>query len=554
VTIERAKAMRVLFTALGEASVVQDKPPEDLMKGPVVAPCPSPAATNLRLAQGLAQSRTGYDALGAAAATRVTGLRQVIFDDGTTHLVRTNKTTIDVLAAGVWTSIQGAIANFAGGDLDFFQFTTAPRAGAVTPKNLLIGTNNVDPLFKWTGTGNITAVAGTPPTTAKVLTTFNNRLFAFNIVSGGNRYTTRAKWTIVGDSENWTGLGSGETDLNEDAYPITAAAVINARLCVFKGDEKGGSLVVGTPTGNPLSPVRWDSANAGSGVGILVPRSLVLLNPNLAFFVGHDGFYIYDGARGLMPISDGISESLMPRINYDALEAGFAWYRPRTYEIYVALPVGGATTANETWVVNIRERRLYGPMSYSHAFTAASPYVQTGSLTWDTLPGGSWDALPFTSWDAIGGAAGASALVYGASTGATYIDDDSDFDDDGAGIGGSWLSPAVTPANMAAGTPPQARALSADDHLVLREVMIRYKALGEWTPLVEVTRDGQATWETVSTGETIGDSSGRILTKTFDCEMPGTWFQFRVSSATSGRIALHSVETEYTYAGTDRVG
>lgn len=554
--MERRHSIALVFGGLGDGEVVLDHPAETLLMpttSRVISPTNVPAATNLRLAQSVASTRSGYKAYLASPSTRrIMGMAFAQFDDTSQDTCRVDTQKIYRNSGGVWTDISGAVT-FTGGTNDPFVFAMCPRTGG-PPGNQLLLTNGVDALYRYRGGAvNIAAVAGTPPTAVRSIASFLSRAWAFNVVSGGARHEHRVQWSVVGNSEDWTNLGSGFVDLDADPYPGAALVPLAGRLVAFKGNELGGAVWVGTPTGDVRSPLRWDPLNPGSDVGVLLPRSVLVINPGLVFFVGHDAFYLYDGARSLLPIAERSSRSIISRVSTAALRTAFAWYKPATHEVHVAIATGGATAPNETWVVDVYSRRIYGPYVYGHSITAATYATSSSPLIWDTIVDGTWDTISATSWDSWAAAAGPRSVLYGTANGDTFEDTGGEMDDAGTAITTTWLSPAITPDRLVRlARSGAAHELDARAVLTMRQVTIRYRDDGAWTPRVDVSTNGGSSWTTISTNTSVGTGSGRVLATTFDTELASTWHMVRVQRATGGRMALFSVEAELSFMGSDR--
>lgn len=92
--------------------------------------------------------------------------------------------------------------------------------------------NSPDAPFTWSGTGNITALGGSPPSAYGGLST-NNRVFAFRTAT----LPSTIKWTIIGNAADWTGTGSGNVVIGSlsDGQRITGAIMISTNyMLVFK--------------------------------------------------------------------------------------------------------------------------------------------------------------------------------------------------------------------------------------------------------------------------------------------------------------------------------
>lgn len=561
----RPSGLTVSFTNLGRGQVVRDLSPDSLLPeqsnrvpsrlfidGPM-----SPGSTNIRMDESLAQARPGYQQLFTNIDTDVVnGMYTALYDDGTSEIIRATKDDIYQAAGSTWTSILTGSA-LTGISTDTWTYAMARRPGTTTPRNLVHMCNGVDDMITWDGaTATVTRnVASAVFTGARVVLGHLGRSFAMNVVdtSSGDRREQRVQYSIVGDGSTYTGFGSGFVDLDDDQYPIVNATVVAGRIVVYKGSAEGGSVVVGTPTGSTNTPYRWDTVNSGAGVGLLQARTLIHLSENLTFFLGHDGFYLHDGARGLARIPSRIDRDILERMNYGSLRGGLAWYKPRLGAVIIGIPTGTADFPSEYWVFNARDRRVYGPYAYDHTFTAAT-HGDPGkiSVTWGSAVG-TWDTNPYTTWASVDGPSGASALLLGAENGDTMFDDDVTIGDNGSSFTSTWVSPALIPKGWQIQSGNAVRVLTEESVLTLRDVTIRFRDSGVWQPDIAVSIDGGMSFVTVSDGTSVGALvSDKILSKSYHIEGPmsSAWFQVRISG--NENMKLSGMNLSFTYAGDTR--
>lgn len=529
--------------------------PESRIAGPL-----SPGAPNCSFTNLVAKPRMGYTTLGnKASSTAVTGLFHVQFDNNVVEDLRSDGAKTYYLNAGTWTDISAA------GVGGYWTYAMVRRAGGATIANqvFLSGDGDSDKIWRYRGSGaaavqvgDITG-GGSYILGARVIVGHKGRALIMNMYDPGAiaRKVARIWYSIVGDPETFTGTGSGYIDLDDEPYPICGGLVISGNVCVFKGNNVGGAITVGTSTGVTTSPYRWDTLNT-AGIGLLIPRSLVQISPDLVFFLGHDGFYIYDGGRGLARVGDGIAQDLLTRINPAALKAGFSEFNPITGEVVVHVATGASTTPNEAWVFNIRDRRVYGPYTYADTLTAASLYSSSDTLTWDTIPFSTWDSMTYSSWDTMGTIASKRGTMYGTSTGYVMANDGTATADNGVAITTTYKSGAIRAEGRKLLLPNgTARELEADTVITLRDLALTYRNAGSWTPTVEISTDGGLNWTTISDGVAIGSDTsnlGRFMTKNYSMfGIPGTWFQARIT-ATSTVAQLSGIRFEFTYSGNDK--
>lgn len=492
----------------------------------------------------------GWDAADAYTISGDTG-RAYRLDDSTNPF-----SWIDITGTNIFT---GSLQNW-------WTATMSPIAGTAPLDEKYFFCNGKDDIYAWTGTGNIAAPSwtGTAPTAVRVLISYLSRLFAMNFENGsGDRLQNSIQYSIVGDSTDWSSLGAGTVNLTQDQYPIVNALVLGGRLCIFKGDVVGGSIVVGTPTGIATNPVRYDTVQ--TGVGIIVPQSVVQIGESLCFFFGHDGFYLYDGARTMRPFAQDIARSIVADMNMSgtARDSGFAVYHPIRREILFGYASRGSTKPNVFWWIDPFGQRVYGPHEFTDEVITGEFHIPFGGLTWDTLDGRStgrtWQTLqnsagnPFGTWDAIIDESGATGyqLVFGLNDGVSPADNGEVFKDGGVSYTSTWRSPAITPAGFSIAGQGGESMVDPEAVMTLRGITVRFQDLVAWIPIVEVSTDGASTWTTISDGLQVGSGSSKILSKTYRDLRPSDWFQFRISNS-GEQMGLHSIVLEFTTSGSFR--
>ena len=102
--------------------------------------------------------------------------------------------------------------------------------------------------LKWTGSGNVASLGGTPPV-GRGAVYHNSRVWVWGTVAHPSRIT----YSSSTDIEDWSGMDTGSMDLDEgDGDRIVGAVSYKNALVVFKGPNKGKIFVIhGTaPTGN----------------------------------------------------------------------------------------------------------------------------------------------------------------------------------------------------------------------------------------------------------------------------------------------------------------
>ncbi len=576
--VQQKRDIIVELTHVGDGQVIatgaRERSAEDLLvdpKSPAMKPVVRAPlcveSRNLRLLDGVASRRPGYEAIGTKPnATAVTGLFQSMFDDGTSTLLRFSTATMHTVIGGVYAAITAATPP-TGAATDYWDAVMVRAAGVGSPGNQVFAANGVagDYIYKWTGTGNMARVnTAEAPRGVKTLSFFGNYCFAGNIVDdGADRRNQRIQRSSIIDPTVWDepNNGAGFVDLREDPFPIAKLSVLAGNQIVLKGDEQGGAIYAGVETGRITEPIEYVALNykdsAGVGIGILLRRTFLLMNPSLAFFVGHNGAYLWNGQGEPQPVMDMLMKSILRRINYNALDAAFASYFPVTDEVLLHIPTGGSDVANETWVWNRKQNRTYGPWLYADDLITVAIRAESGDLTWLTFdyPGG-WPTIPFATWTAISsGSKGRLVPTYGENTGDIESTGDGDIADDAStDIACEYLPPAIGAVGR------QARGmgmLSFHDMMTLREVGIRYRSEAAWTPAVAVSVDGGGSYVTVSDGAELAASQGQLVDKSYTASaLPGLGasrvFHPRVRNTSGGPLPLHSIRFRFEYGGDAR--
>ena len=594
---DRQGSLNIYFANLGSGSVNRLLPSDFLAVPEASARAQtglfnnsdSPSSENVRLFEGMATQRAGYTALGSSpgAGLPSTGLFVANFGQGQSFLVQAQAGGGIYRyseGSGTWIDISGGVVFNATEDQPF-TFTMAPRSGTQVANYMLVSSPG-DYIYQWDGESDIELLnEDSAPREAHILINFLSRAFAFNVTSPdtGDRYHSRVQRSVVGDSTDWLGLGSGFTDLEDDAFPIANVATIGGRLLILKGDYHGGAMYLATPTGNSVSPLRFDALNPDSGIGLLCPRTLIPLTPGTsAFFLGHDSAYLYGGGAEVVPFATKVTRDIISRVTAGAEVNAWANYNRHTQEIMIGVPVDGSSVVNEVWLLNTRSQQASGPFDYADTFvsTPIAGWTPENPLTWDaTNPWGQadpgvdaprqWqtlvdDAAPgneYLQWARVLDITGRGdyKYVFGTAAGDIVTSDASDADDDGTAIACTYYTPAITPngwlvpksAPSGAYIAPKPQRLRSDDILVLRSVRLRLRGTGARTPVVEVSTDGGTVWTKIS-DDTAVTPTARITNKTYYCQIPASWHQIRVKNTTGDAFDLQGIEMELTYAGSER--
>lgn len=148
-----------------------------------------------------------------------------------------------------------------------------------TFNDLLIGfggaIGGADAPFKWIGAANNIAALGGSPPSANICFSANNRVFAARTTAN----PSTIYWTIIGNAEDWSGVGSGSAVAGSlaDGEPILDVVVLSNDLALI---FKQSSIYAMDLTSAPF-PIRL----LFSGVGCGGPNGFVVVKGGVAYFM-----------------------------------------------------------------------------------------------------------------------------------------------------------------------------------------------------------------------------------------------------------------------------
>lgn len=205
----------------------------------------------------------------------------------------------------------------------------------------IVGANGVDPLIKWTGTGNADVLSGSPPT-GRWLAVWNDALWVANT----STEPSTIYFSDLTDPEGYT-----EDNDYKFHSPITGLGVLGDKLFVFKEDSIG--MLSGT------NNILLDKIeNYVSGKGCVAGHTIVnarIDNIEVLIFKSADGFYAIDGSSQILNLSHPIrnkyrSQSDVALFNQARFQYAIAEYWPN-YEWYVCCLSDSDDTTNNFMII-----------------------------------------------------------------------------------------------------------------------------------------------------------------------------------------------------------
>jgi hypothetical protein len=305
-----------------------------------------------------------------------------------------------------WASIHDSSA-FTGGAGDFVEMV--PFFDSSGAEILVIG-NGIDENRKWTGTGNISTLAGSPPKT-KYFEVYKNYLFNLYTTESGTAYPRRARYSALGNGESYP--SAYFIDFKKTTDAIVGGKALRNALVVYKEksislvDYVGGSLIFNT------------KENYIEGRGALSHRCVQRWSkgPELHYFISSDlEAYNFDLVT-VRAVSSNIKEKLQN------LDPGyFKWVsgiKSEEYDkILWSLPRKNLNGCYDLLVYDIKLGSWWIKENYPIAISSMAIAKRGSTIDWNTIPFSSWDTFDVPGgWDGIGSSEEDQLVLIGASDG-----------------------------------------------------------------------------------------------------------------------------------------
>lgn len=316
---------------------------------------------------------------------------------------------------------------------------TTPLAGdvdntivAAVVNDYYVKSNGIAPLIYWDqSTATFTAMTGGATLACRAMMMLGERLCIYRLPD----LPRRVQWTVVGGltttpvATDWTGAGSGDTDLDsvfgedviQTAHKLGNYAVIYGKHTIAMQEYTGK-----TPADPYAFYVRVPGKGTPSerGVANLGDRHIVL---------GWDDIYLYKGGLEVESIGDKVSREIFDLIDPTYIHRSFMVYLNEQYEVRLYFTLIGATTPNCYFTYNLQSKSW---SRGSRSYTGFGTYKRiTGAETWDTIATATtaWDAL-ILRWDDVSLEELAPLNIYGDADGVVYTDNESVLDNAGVAI------------------------------------------------------------------------------------------------------------------------
>lgn len=377
----------------------------------------SPRSENFFVDKGILTKRAGATLYGASLGGEIMqGIEFV--RAGTRYNVRVGLAKIQNYTGGAWVDIQHASLT---GTTDNLIDIAIPL---LTGKQILVFTNSVDVLYKWTGSGSTAALGGTPPK-GKYVQEYQTYLVVANI-TGGVDVDNRVQWSDTANPELWTGGNSGSKDLIEDGGDITGMNLYGNYLCIHKATCIYLGYLVSTSA-------IFKFERKATGVGTCANNTIVNLPTGEQIFLATDGLRIFNGITANV-IDSPINDEIRDGLNGAYKHKSWAVLVRELDEVWLGVPIGSQTSGETIYKFNYVKRVVYKDSRSLSCIAWRSG--QPNSITWDAAIG-TWDEQ-INIWDDTSLAAGTSLIFIGETGGNTTYVDSLASSDNGTAINSFW--------------------------------------------------------------------------------------------------------------------
>ena len=445
----------------------------------------SPDMLNCMVLNGVLRKRPGYaqyQSGNSAFSSAIVGLYSTQDDENNTHLYAVHTTGVMKYntASQDWDACSGPALTGAASQLFSFE----------TSQNSVVFSQGVDQVMRVPMTTTYAILNADCPAARYLTRAIDRLVLAYTLESGATK-PFRVRRCVSADHTNWTGTGSGFTDLSEFPYHIRGIRKLLDQVAIYT--EK--SIFVGTRTGQASAPFDFDPHV--TDLGLYAPYTLRGRN-EVHYFVGNDDVYEFTGSRAT-PLALPVRDSIVINLNPSVLQRMFAEILVDSQEYVCFLATSGATLPDQPWVYNF-SRKIWYPWSIPEIHQCACIHRLDDTQTWDSTAG-TWDEQT-AEWDSRQIATAYPAMLTGGSDGKVYRWGTNYASDNGTAITCRWTSKDF----MAEDIDPAA----IGQLITLKKIPFTYVDQGvDFSLTFSYSTDGGGTWSSADTVSVTGGSAGR---------------------------------------------
>lgn len=364
-----------LSIAIPSSGLVIDKPGEYIDDRSITN------CQNVEIIRNIVQKRKGGDALGVTLGERIlgqgeleTGLDTFFVRVGLTKAQVINKSTM------AWTDIDNVALTASAEEQVYFAYPL------ISANRVMVYTNGVDAIRKYTGTGNDANLGGTPPK-CRYLIDFKGYLVLAYVIDSGTTYFTRVQWSDSGNPEAWSGGNTGSVNLLEDSLEITGISRFGDFLAVHKESAIYlGQLVTSSEV--------FRFTRKETGAGAIAQGSIQNLPDGTQIFLARDGLRLFNGVSSSL-IQSSIIDELRDSVNPQWVKRATSVLVKDLDEYWIGIPIGSQEEPETVYKYNYRTGQVY--KDDRPGLMSLALYRRVSQDAWDD-DSESWDS-DTTRWD-----------------------------------------------------------------------------------------------------------------------------------------------------------
>ena len=299
--------------------------------------------------------------------------------------------------------------------------------GLPGPADWWVGTNGVDPVYRWNGTDTQVEDAGIP-FTCKTLLRWKNMLIFGNLNTAGDRRRTSIANSAIGDPFNTATGEAGEYIAHDGFDDILTFATIADNLVIYGVRNITLAALVGLPEFLAFR-------NVISGLGPLAPNAIADFGDNHEF-MGSDACYEFDGIS-VTEVNFHVFREVIRRTPPNRLNQINAHFAEETGEIWWIVPQTTDASEDSPEIAYsehyLEEVGTDNPTPFTIReipATATGFFERQDTLTWDQITS-TWAEQNYR-WDDRFFEGSFPFNLFGNLAGVVYIMGTSDTQDGGA--------------------------------------------------------------------------------------------------------------------------
>ena len=292
--------------------------------------------------------------------------------------------------------------------------------------NTLVITNFIDAIQKYTGSGELADLGGTPPL-ARYMLQSQGYLILANIKDGGVEYPARVQWPDTDDPEEWIAGNAGYQDLTDDQDEITGLASLKGLVVVSKENSIYNAYLTGDDRVFAFEPQEMS-------ISFLVGNTIRNIPGGRLIGLSKYGLITYDGLRSTI-IGQGVAQDIKDNINPNHVKRAFGVVLDELNEYHLYIPIGVGAYPTVVYKYNYLTDQIHKDVVTN--ITAAGFRSMLSAQTWNSVTS-TWNGATGI-WNNIIPATLYPRLITGDSSGACRRFD-YDTLDDSAAIEAYWAS------------------------------------------------------------------------------------------------------------------